>query len=59
MKAGWSELYTMLEIVDSGDPAVVMKVVGRILRDVGLPGVGGLMRLLQIVVKELRIANQD
>lgn len=49
----------MLEIVDSGDPAVVMKVVGRILRDVGLPAVGSLMRLLQIVVKELRIANQD
>lgn len=49
----------MLEIVDSGDPAVVMKVVGRILRDVGLAEVAGLMRLLQIVVKELRIATQD
>jgi hypothetical protein len=34
-----------------------MKVVGRIMRDVGLENVENLMRLHGIVVKELRIGG--
>jgi hypothetical protein len=34
MRSGWEELYTMLELSDSEDNTVVMKVVNRLVRDV-------------------------
>lgn len=59
IKSGWNEIYTILDISDSADKEVVMKVVTRIISDVGLPNVGQALRLHQIILKELRIANEQ
>lgn len=48
----------MLEISDSEDKTVVMKVINRLIRDVGLDRVGNPVRLHQIVLKELRIGGE-
>jgi hypothetical protein len=36
LKSGWDELYTILEISDSEDKSVVMKVVNRLIQEIGL-----------------------
>lgn len=36
-----------------------MKVVDRLVNDIKLPNIGNLIRLHQIVIKELRIANEN
>lgn len=49
----------MLEVADSEDKMVVMKVINRLIRDVGLGNIGNVLRLHQIVLKELRICNDE
>lgn len=51
MRSGWEELYNMLEISDSDDKAVVMKVVTRLIKDVQLPNLTNTLRLHQILLK--------
>lgn len=51
LKSGWEELYTILEISDSADKTVVMKVVTRLIRDIGITNIGNLLRLHQILIK--------
>ena len=55
MNSGWDSLYTILEVVDSEDQGVVMRVIHRLLTDLNLNRIGNLQRLHAILVKELRI----
>lgn len=34
MRSGWDEIYTILEISDSEDKTVVMKVINRLVKDI-------------------------
>lgn len=34
MRSGWEEIYTILEISDSEDKTVVMKVINRLVKDI-------------------------
>ena len=49
----------MLEVSDGDDKTVVMKVITRLISDVGLTIISNPLRLHQIVLKELRIADED
>ena len=44
-------------MVDSEDKGVVMRVINRLIDDVGFMRIGNLQRLHEILVKELRIAG--
>lgn len=57
MRGGWDPLYSILEVADSEDEGVVMRVIHRLITEVGLPRIGNLHRLHQILVKELRVAG--
>lgn len=51
MRSGWNEIYTILEISDSEDKTVVMKVINRLAKDIGLQNVSNLIKLHQILIK--------
>ena len=59
MNSGWDSLYTILEVVDSEDQGVVMRVVNRLLNDLSSDRIGNLQRLHAILVKELKIGVEE
>ncbi len=53
--SGWEIIYEILNINDSEDKTVVMKVVERLVKEVGYKRLTALEKLHMILIKELRV----
>jgi len=55
INSGWEIIYEILNINDSEDKTVVMKVVERLVKEVGYKKLTSLEKLHMILIKELRV----
>ncbi|CAM6006168.1 unnamed protein product [Sphagnum balticum] len=54
LRAGWEDVYALLNTADCPDKRLVLKIVNRLLSEVGFPRLTALPRLHSVCIKELR-----
>lgn len=51
LRGGWEPIYSILDVLDTKDKQLVVKLIGRLLGEVGLNRLGNLYRLHSICIK--------
>ena len=51
LRGGWESIYSILDVLDTKDKQLVVKLIGRLLGEVGLNRLGNLHRLHSICIK--------
>ena len=51
MRAGWEHLFNVLEGADCSDKTVVMKIIERMVNEIGFRNIGSLRNLHNILIK--------
>lgn len=59
IRSGWDEIYSILDVLDTKDKQLVVKLIGRLINEVGLERLGNLQRLHSICIKELRVCGDS
>ena len=57
LRGGWDPIYSILDVLDTKDKQLMVKLIGRLIGEVGLNRLGNLPRLHTICIKELRICS--
>ena len=58
LRGGWDSIYNILDVLDTKDKELVVKLIGRLVGEVGLDRLGNLPRLHTICIKELRVCTE-
>ena len=51
LRGGWDSIYNILDVLDTDDKKLIVNLIGRLLREVGLDRLGNLSRLHTICIK--------
>jgi hypothetical protein len=57
LRGGWDAIYSILDVLDTRDKQLVVNIIGRLIKEVGLDRLGNLPRLHAICIKELRVCG--
>lgn len=57
LRDGWDAVYQILDRLDTKDKNLVVRILGRLVGEIGLPRLTNLPRLHAICIKELRICS--
>ncbi len=57
LRDGWESIYQILDVLDTKDKQLVIRILDRLIGEVGMARLTNLTRLHSICIKELRICN--
>lgn len=58
LRDGWESIYQILDILDTKDKQLVVRILNRLIGEIGLARLTNLPRLHSICIKELRICGE-
>jgi hypothetical protein len=59
MRGGWEPVYAIMDVLDTRDSQLVVRIVRRCINEVGLARLTSLSKLHAICIKELRVCGEE
>lgn len=59
LRGGWESIYSIIDVLDTRDKNLIVTLIGRLIKEVGLDRLGNLPRLHGICIKELRVCSDS